>query len=486
MPPPSIPQRIHPLLAIPTTIWGIVACAGIVLWSQHFPFFWDDITLSSKYANWFYTNNFSALVPPRDINSGNPPLFGLYLAAIWKIFGKSLVVSHWAIFPLLVGIVIYYQRIVAYFFPHRAVQYIAILLLIIEPTFLAQTTLVTPEHIYLLALLGCISGLLYGNTVGIIVWSVLLVCTSTRGNISLLFLGMLDFWLRYKQPQKIIWTSLLKYLPAVLCIGIWYYLQYRAVGWVGYNTTDMGWAYAFEWVGVAGILKNGLILAWRLLDFGRVFVWLAILLAIHYHYKQNTLTHNQQAYQLAAIGLLFLAVMGGVMLPFSGLMQHRYLICTYWFVALCGLSLIMNIRQQVLKVALLLLTIFGLLSGHLWQYPIYIKMGWEASLRYIPYYRLHDQMTAFILSYHLSPADVCTHSPIIHPYPVSALRDHITWTHCDLEEVPLNQAHYVLETNVSNEFSDAERAQLQTYWVLMHEVHKRGVYIRLYKNPNNQ
>ena len=68
-------------------------------------FFWDTVQLGSIHAQFYFDNNFSFFFLPENIDSGHPPTFGIYIALIWKIFGKSLVTSHFAMLPFLMGII---------------------------------------------------------------------------------------------------------------------------------------------------------------------------------------------------------------------------------------------------------------------------------------------------------------------------------------------------------------------------------------------
>lgn len=83
--------------------------ASLVLGTMNFSFFWDTVQLGSKHAHYFYENNFKSLTLPNDIDSGHIPALGLYLAIVWKIFGKSLAISHIAMLPFVLGI--FYQTI---------------------------------------------------------------------------------------------------------------------------------------------------------------------------------------------------------------------------------------------------------------------------------------------------------------------------------------------------------------------------------------
>ncbi len=67
-------------------------------------FFWDTTQLASKHGHWYYENNFKYLLLPNHLDSGHIPAFGMYIALMWKLFEKSLFISHLAIFPFTLGI----------------------------------------------------------------------------------------------------------------------------------------------------------------------------------------------------------------------------------------------------------------------------------------------------------------------------------------------------------------------------------------------
>jgi hypothetical protein len=78
---------------------------------EHF-LFWDTVQLAGKHGLFFYENNFLSFVLPNEIDSGHIPFFGFYLAIIWKIFGKSLVVSHFAMLPFMLALAYYFYYFV--------------------------------------------------------------------------------------------------------------------------------------------------------------------------------------------------------------------------------------------------------------------------------------------------------------------------------------------------------------------------------------
>jgi 4-amino-4-deoxy-L-arabinose transferase-like glycosyltransferase len=64
-------------------------------------YFWDTVQQISKEAHWFYQTNFRYLIIPSQnsltdmvVTGYHPPLMGMLTAALWKIFGVHLWVSH--------------------------------------------------------------------------------------------------------------------------------------------------------------------------------------------------------------------------------------------------------------------------------------------------------------------------------------------------------------------------------------------------------
>ncbi|HBE43638.1 MAG TPA: hypothetical protein DDW27_21070, partial [Bacteroidales bacterium] len=107
-------------------------------------FFWDTIQLASKHANYYLTTDFTGILLPDSIDSGHIPAFGIYLAFIWKIFGRSLIISHLAMLPFVVGILWQMKILVSRFVSKENTGW-AFLLVCCDPTLLSQVTLVSPD-----------------------------------------------------------------------------------------------------------------------------------------------------------------------------------------------------------------------------------------------------------------------------------------------------------------------------------------------------
>lgn len=117
----------------------------LLTWSVADNFFLGDtIQLGAKHADFYFSSKFDAILLPDAIDSGHIPAFGAYLAVIWFVFGKSLVVSHFAMMPFLFGLVV-----LVFIFSKKVVspQYVhpTMILILADATLLSQASLISPD-----------------------------------------------------------------------------------------------------------------------------------------------------------------------------------------------------------------------------------------------------------------------------------------------------------------------------------------------------
>lgn len=457
----------------------------VIFLSRNHPFFGDCINLGSRYAQWFLETNFSGLIAPAGIDSGNPPFFGLYLAICWKLFGQSLPVAHFAMLPFLVGLVWGFYHLVARFFEGHWL-WMTLPLLLLEPTLLAQATMISPDIpltcFFIMALSGMVNRRNWVQTVAMCGLPLL----STRGimTIAVVFLAEAGYhWLNCK--EKFPYKYVLKYVPAG-CIALgWLLFHYLQTGWISYNQEAMPWAGAFESVGILGFLKNVALLGWRILDFGRVFIWLTLGLIIVWLLTKK-LVLDQGFKQLAVLWLAPLIVFVPVLARYSGLLQHRYLIQAFLLTGILVLYGLSRSPFQKLSKSVYVILLLGLISGHFWVYPDKIAQGWDSSLAHVPYFELRDQMIDFIQQNGIPPNQVVTGTPNQFPLKETDLESG-DWHFINSDDIPKeqrNQMPYVFYSNVFNDIPDAFYDELHTNWESVKTFERGRIRVTLFKNKN--
>ncbi|HLU84511.1 MAG TPA: hypothetical protein VKZ45_03495, partial [Vicingaceae bacterium] len=151
--------------------------------SNHF-FYWDTIKLVAAPAHFFYGNNFSTLITPEDIDAGHFPLLAMYIAKVWQLFGKSLVVAHFAMLPFLLGIVYQVYVLAKYFLGATTWMIWAMVLVLADPTFLSQATMVSPDIVLVFCFFMAVNAILNNKKTWLFIAVLILFLISMRGLIA--------------------------------------------------------------------------------------------------------------------------------------------------------------------------------------------------------------------------------------------------------------------------------------------------------------
>ena len=447
-------------------------------------FFWDTIQLGAKHALFFYENNFSELFLPDEFDSGHIPAFGMYLAICWKAFGKSLQVSHWAMLPFLIGII--YQ---AYFLLQRFIRekylYLALVIFLADATLLAQSILVSPDIPLVFFFLLGLNAVLGNKRWLILLAAIGLSLISMRGMMVAFALGAADVLLAFSFDKYKEWIveslkKALAYLPAILLIIVFNYLHFKHKGWFAYHE-DSPWADSFVRVDLKGMVYNVGLLAWRFIDFGRVFI-VVVGLGIFVR-NFNRIIKDQKLKMLLSIFILILASLSVSFISYKYLSGHRYLLPAFLSFALLALYLLFEkLGNEKLKYTLAAIVLAGLLTGNLWVYPPKVAQGWDASLAHVPYYQLRKDFLNYIDEQKIPVENVGCTFPNDSEFKYMDLNDvHVKHTYLNLES-----NDFVLYSNIYNDFPDNDVDCLESgkEFLLLKEFKQGGVFLKLYERKH--
>ena len=453
-------------------------------------FFWDTIHQASKHAQWYYENNFSHIIFP---DSGNPPLFGIYLAVIWKIFGKSLIVSHFAMLPLLIGIVFQLHRLILRFFQASTLWHVGIMLVLIsEATLLGQSALVSPDIALVFFYLLCMNEIMGRRQLLLIVALIGLASMRLRGSMAFVAIFIIDLLLNTldfdKSPAitannlKDLTRSFLRvskpYVPAALLLCSWYAYHYVQAGWFVYHPLSP-WKESFTPnAGVGDYLHSIKMLIWLFLDYGKAALWIS-LGAILWLRARRRITVDTNAIWLFIFVLVPFLIISPTKLIYVGLMGSRYYLPVFIFLSLFTLYLVFNLKNNTLKYSLYSLILTSLITGHLWVYPERLSQNWDGTLAHLPYYELRKSMINYIDKEGIPYESIGTTFPNLASMKYTDLTD----DERTFSDKDLSSNKYVFYSNVFNEWTVDELAELHQNWEVEREFSNWNIYVKLYKNP---
>ncbi|MEN9369335.1 MAG: hypothetical protein RI952_200 [Bacteroidota bacterium] len=431
-------------------------------------FFGDMVQFASRHPHFFLENNFNTIYLPNNLDSGHPPLFGIYIAFTWLLFGKSLIVSHFAMVPFLLVIAYQVPKLLSRWLSGTNLFFASILILI-EPTLLAQSLLVSPDVVLMALFITAINLYLDKKYYLLAFILIPLGLISLRG-MMVLFAAFLSIVLSNWKSLNFInelKQTILYFTPAVAIAFTWLYLHYQHSGWIGFHS-DSPWASSFQRVSSFQMLKNAFLFAWRLVDFGRIAL---LILAIVFFWKGQNIYKSNRSLTIAI--LVFIVVFAMNTLFADGLVGHRYYLPIYFLMLLFVLknSSIVFPNHQFLT---FLIIFSSFLIGSILVYPKKVAMGWDATPAHIPYYCLRANAIDFLNEKNIPLAKVASGFPNLDSREILELNGDTSRfiSYAD------SNSQYILYSNIFN-FPDELIDQIECIKPIYYQK-SGGVFIGIY------
>ncbi|MBW6482970.1 MAG: hypothetical protein K0B10_07900 [Vicingaceae bacterium] len=450
--------------------------ALIIFVSNNF-FFWDTINLVSAPAHFFYKSNFTSLILPAEIDTGHIPTLGYYIAFVWKVFGKNLVVSHLAMLPFVLGIVFQVFLLVKHFVSSPNFVVWAMMLILSDATLLSQMVLVSPDIVLLFFFLLGLNAIISQKRNFLLVALFGLFLISMRGIVVAFALFLIDIVLTYKKTNFILTSIKIAktyMLPFLLFVAFHTY-HYIKTGWF-WTYPDSAWEIGRAKNNFGGLFYNAGIFVWRLVDFGRAFIVISLAILLLKFRKQ--LFENKKTKSLLFIFCIVGIVLSIPFLYYKTLTGHRYVLPFILIISLITAYLISHLPySDKLKKIVFVVLIVGSLSGNFWVYPDKVAQGWDSTLGHIPYYSLQQKMNSYLDENQITFSEVGTAFPMLGKHSVIFVTNDTR----SFKPKEVGKDTYILYSNVNNDFSDTELNRLSNHYIIEKKITSPTIFICLFK-----
>lgn len=448
-------------------------------------YFWDTIQQISREAHWFYLTDFHQFLMPAQ-NSGSeivatgyhPPLMGIMTAALWKLFGYKIWVSHAFIFLWALVLIFNVWKIIKRLFPEKFAGWV-LLITMLESTLLTQFSIASPDFILFTAFILSFRAILEDKKYLLSIGVFFLCCVNMRGIFVGAILLIVHFYYTYLQTGekpdiRSIIKIILPYLPTLILLSGYFTYYFMERGWFFTNSTYNS-HYALPG-GIPRVIKHIAEFGLRSVENGRIIIWAFGIYVAYLTLKTKT----KLAPEYKAILLFFILLTGLYVLfifitqmPFS----ERYFMPQFFLLTLLALSGINTfLSEKKKRIALVVILCFEL-SGNLWIYPDKIAKSWDCTLAHLPYYELREECFNYIdqqkIDYNQLSAGFCLYGN----------RNFIELKNEGKRVGTEENCHYFIFSNISNvEDSFAAELENKTHWIPLKRFEKGFVYITIYKN----
>ncbi|KGL63731.1 hypothetical protein [Polaribacter sp. Hel1_85] len=383
----------------------------IFLISINYGMFDDDILFGSKMGNQLYYNSIFNWNMPDSFDPGHPPFLGFILTVFWNIFGHHLWVSHLAMLPFTFGFFYQLHKFISYFVKERSLQFCAFILIIVDPSLSTCFVLVNMEIIMLFFFFLAVNSILKNKILFKFIGLLFLSIVSYRS--MMLFAGIFLFDVLNK---LFIQKEVIKKIITIKFILLYFLSSLPAFIFVGWRLLTKGWLQTHPnspWSGMwhfadfKYFIRNLVVLVWRYLDFGRIFIMLLIVISFFIYGKKIIKSIKNKQILLLAISSVILIII--TIISVTNSVGIRYFIVSY--ICFNLFSFIIISKYLKLKKVLYFTLLIGLITGNLWIYPKELSQGWRATLGHLPYHSLRIKAIDYLNNEHIDVSEVGSFFP---------------------------------------------------------------------------
>ena len=446
----------------------IVLCVTINPLFTHItdiPFFGDAISSTSKVVQNIFDQNLLTIFYPIESDPGHPTLYPWLMAACWKIFGRTLLVSHLYAFCWYLFLIFIFYKTAKLFIADAIELNKTLLLFIVMPTALSMSVMMLNTTAVMAFFLSAIYALLARKNKWFLVSTILMMLTHLQAPFFLLALAITDFSLSMKEKNSMVWFKerfVFYAIPfAVLCC--WLALHFYHTGWlvISPNYSDID-----KLNGFSQYAKSLLIISWRLVDFGMITFYIIFIYALFKKVGDK---------KLQQVWLILASVICGLMAIFlENTIGHRY----FLVLGLLMIILVMNVLQNFAprqKNILYVLLLLSLIFGNFLYYPG--KTIGDGNIAYVGFFKIAPTIkkdfsdTTIFYSY----------APIANPSQLIYLNDEGLKTE-RINGQNLDSLPAILQSNLNAEFSEKDKQYLaKNFYGKSYE--RGAVYVNVFLNP---
>jgi hypothetical protein len=457
-----------------TALVSVFTCFMLAsVFALHIPFFWDSAIVISKSGSYFFENHFSSVMLPAELDAGHAPLIAIYFALMWAAFGKTLLVSHLAILPFVLGVIWEFYKLAKKFLPGNLIK-VSLLLLLLEPVFMTQTILMGYDIIlayFFIAAINCLHKPQRGRLLFMLSFLVLL---NLRGIPFMAAVFLIHFFaFRTTAAIEFLKKNIVSYLVPILLLAAWFIYHYSESGWLLIAPVR---AVQRQLNSVEMIIRQTIYVGWKLVDYGKIVFWIFVFISSVKLFKKDI-----KARQLLIILVMPVICLAFLMVPFSNPVGHKYFLPVYLLMVIVMTYHLQFLKSLAVRTVLIIVFCIVSIAGNFIMYPERFGNGWDTSLKVLPYFSLRNKLDSFVVENKIDSKEVAVSFPMFESRRNTHLQED-EFAYSDIDTKPLEKWNYLIVTNISNSYSDRMKADVRSKWKLLTEYRSGVVYMQLYQN----
>lgn len=444
----------------------LATCILFIYFHRNNFFVFDNIVQISVPANFFYFNNFDEFYLPNQVATGHPTFVGMYFALGWKIFGRSIQVSHWILLPFIYGFLHQLYKFIKNLGLNSNHTLAVFCLCTLDATLISILSLLTFDIVTLFFLLSCFYNIIKQQSFWLSISFSCLLLTSMRGTLlgGAVVLFLLIHSVFYKREK---WLSItLAFIPGIIACLTFFFLFYQEKGWIVHNRVSNNWPESSEFATLPELIKNIFSFGWHLVSYGKIFIYIilgAIALKIWKH--KIKLDMKERLIGIILMSVFFLLF---PLILYKSLLLPKYLIPIGIFSTIFTSFFIIKRYPKYIKLYFLIayLTTF---SGYFYFRN---NQSWEATPAHWPYYELRLEMLDYMNKNKIAIDKTTSYFPNLQPLSLIDLNNDKS---CFSKPDFLSQSTHVFYSNIFHIDHELRKTLFESKNWRMRKILKKGV-----------
>ena len=442
--------------------WWIISIVYgvIILYYSSIPVFWDMYG-HVKTAHYFIETDFKNLLPNGNgfTDNGYFPLYTLYLAAWFKVFGFNLWAAHLSVIPFVIGLLyqlqLFCKRVLS-----EEYTFVVLLLTLLHPAIEAQSIYFSSELCFVFCGIWMINAIKDERASRMVLSSSLLCLLNLR---AIPFVLILLVYFVFQKKQKSAW-----YLIASLLVSVvWMWIHLHTSGWLFENTENIGHR---SLLGFTGMAKNFFWCLVKLTDFGNI---IALVLIGLFCFKQKKISEPIIFLLWAILATLAFCT------PISNPINTRYFLLIYVLALPAFVFSIAMYDKKRVAGACLIFLLFSMQSNRLAK-PNKYGNAWDCTWQSLNYFDVRKELDDYVSANKIAPADIAAGFQLYFNDSYY-LMNQSNKEYALLSDTDMNTNLYIADSNICNNYSKERADYLAKNYTLIKSFVKGTIYIHLFK-----
>jgi hypothetical protein len=442
--------------------WWLVSLvyAVVVVCYSNTPVFWDMYG-QVKTAHYYLETNFTNLFPNGNgfTDNGYFPIYTIYLAMLFKLFGFKLWIAHVSVLPFIVGLLYQLQRFCKRFLSNKKTL-VVLLLTLIHPVIEAQSIYFSSEICFVFLAVWMLNAIQDERASRMVLSATLLCLLNLR---ALPFVFLVWIYFTFLKKQKSAWYLVLAFIVSIT----WLFIHFKMSGWLFENPENIGHRAILDF---NGMLKNFFWCAVKLTDFANI---IAIVFIALFCFNHKKISEPIVFVALAAISIFIFCV------PLSNPISNRYFLLVYVLMLPAFVFSLSPFSIQKFVGSCLLFCVFLIQSNWLTK-PDKYGNAWDCTLQSLNYFDLRKDLDTYVLENNISTKDVAAGFQLYFN-DAFYLMNNSTKEYDLLSDTDMPPNLYIADSNICNNYNAQRKEYIEKNYNLIKSFVKGSAYIHLYK-----